>query len=85
MSLPDGTEIVRSEMREDGSVKVYFEMPVMLGFRSVECWLPKYEWKNNHGFSEKVLAEFDEFVHSLADVMIDRSRKKSFESLLEDQ
>ena len=68
MTLDDGTEIVHSEMKEDGSVKVYMEKPIMLGFKSVECWLPKYEWKNNNGFTEQELLDLDEFVHSLAHI-----------------
>lgn len=64
MTLEDGTEIVHSEMEEDGSVKVYIEKPVMLGFKSVECWLPKYEWKNNNGFSDEEIKYFDEFLRS---------------------
>ena len=66
ITLEDGTEIVRSEIKEDGSVKVYMEKPIMLGFKSVECWLPKYEWKNNNRFSDEELKYFDEFVHSIA-------------------
>ncbi|MBQ9664713.1 MAG: hypothetical protein IJV40_16325 [Oscillospiraceae bacterium] len=70
MTLNDGTEIVHSEMKEDGSVKVYIEKPIMLGFQSVECWLPKYEWKNNNGFTENELAYYDEFVHSTAHLIL---------------
>lgn len=79
MTLEDGTEVVHSEMKEDGSVKVYIEKPVTLGFHSVECWLPRYEWKNNRGFSADELAFFDEFVHSLAHIIIELSQKGGFD------
>ena len=61
MTLEDGTEIVHSEMKEDGSVKVYIEKPIMLGFKSVE------------------LAYFDEFVHSLAHIIIELSQEGGFD------
>ena len=80
MTLDDGTEIVHSERKEDGSVKVYIEKPVRLGFHSVECWLPQYEWKNNQGFSEEELAFFDEFVHSLAHIILELSEKGGFDN-----
>lgn len=79
MTLEDGTEVVHSEMKEDGSVKVYIEKPVTLGFHSVECWLPRYEWINNRGFSADELAFFDEFVHSLAHIIIELSQKGGFD------
>lgn len=80
LTLEDGTEIVHSEMKNDGSVKVYIEKPVMLGFKSVECWLPKYEWKNNNGFSEEELTYFDEFVRSLSHIIIELSQKGGFDN-----
>ena len=80
MTLDDGTEIVHSEMKEDGSVKVYMEKPIMLGFKSVECWLPKYEWKNNNGFTEQELLELDEFVHSLAHIIMELSQEGGFDN-----
>ena len=80
MTLDDGTEIVHSEMKEDGSVKVYIEKPIMLGFKSVECWLPAYDWKNNDGFSDEELSYYDEFVHSLAHVIMELSQKGGFDN-----
>ena len=46
MTLDDQTEIVHSEMHEDGTVEVYIEKPDEKDcFHSVSCYLPKYEWK----------------------------------------
>ena len=54
MTLDDQTEIVHSEMHEDGTVEVYIEKPDEKDcFHSVSCYLPKYEWKNNFGFTQK--------------------------------
>lgn len=80
MTIKDDIEVVHSEMKPDGSVKVYFEQPVNLGFKSVECYLPKYEWKNNQGFSQEELDYFDEYVHSLAHVILDLSQKGGFDN-----
>ena len=39
MTLNDGTEIVHSEMKSDGTVKVYIEKPdAKFGFRYATCW-----------------------------------------------
>ena len=42
MTLEDNTEIVHSELLQDGkSVKVYIEKPIDGGFCSAECYLPE--------------------------------------------
>ena len=46
MTLSNDTEITHSEMKPDGSVKVYIETPDETGgFHSATCWLPEYRWK----------------------------------------
>ena len=41
MTLNDGTEIVHSEMMDDGRVKVSIETPdEKLCFKRASCWLP---------------------------------------------
>ena len=80
MTLSDNTEVVHSEMHPDGTVKVYFEKPIFQGFKSVECILPGYEWLNNNGFSEEELEYFDEYVHSLAHIIIDLSQNGGFDN-----
>ena len=47
MTLNDDTEIVHSEMKPDGRVKVYIERPdEKYGFRHATCWLPDYTWED---------------------------------------
>ena len=47
LTLDDGTEIVHSETKQDGRVKVYVEKPdEKLCFRNATCWLPGYEWED---------------------------------------
>ena len=44
LTLDDGTEIVHSEYRDDGRVKVYMETAdEVLGFKHATLWLPSYE------------------------------------------
>ena len=51
MTLNDDTEITHSEMKPDGSVKVYIETPQDNGeFHNATCWLPMYKWEIN-GYS----------------------------------
>ena len=80
MTLEDKTEVVHSEVLKDGRVRVYFEKPIQLGFKSVECYLPDYEWKNNEGFSDKELIYFDDFVHSLAHIIIELAQHGGFDN-----
>ena len=75
MTLNDNTEIVHSEMKPDGRVKVYVERPVMRGFDSAECWLPRYQWANITGFSEKEIAYFQELLESTAHIIIELSQE----------
>ena len=44
MTLNDDTEITHSEMKIDGTVKVYIETPNDTGrFHHATCWLPEYK------------------------------------------
>lgn len=70
MTLDDQTEIVHSEMHEDGTVEVYIEKPDEKDcFHSVSCDLPKYEWKNNCGFTQKELDRYQEVIQSAAHLL----------------
>ena len=59
LTLNDQTEITHSEMKEDGSVKVYIETPDENGgFHSAVCWLPQYRWEKIQGYTEQEMAFF---------------------------
>ena len=59
MTLDDNTEIVHSEMKEDGQVKVYLERPDEKDcFHHAVCWLPGYVWEDISGFSAKEIKWF---------------------------
>ena len=71
MTLDDGTEIVHSEMREDGSVKVYLERPDEHAcFHSASCYLPDYKWEDVSGFSEADISRFQGIVKSKAHLIL---------------
>ena len=59
MTLTDDTEITHSEMRDDGSVKVYIETPDEKdGFHNAVCMLPKQELLDVNGYSDKEMDYF---------------------------
>ena len=83
MTLDDATEIVHSDAYyENGieTVKVYFEKPVYGGFYSAECYLPSYKWENIDGFSPEKIEYFQEFLQSVAHIIIRLAREGGFDS-----
>lgn len=83
MTLDDHTEIVHSDAyMEDNieTVKVYFEKPVYGGFYSAECYLPSYHWENINGFSQKEIEYFNQFLQSVAHIVIRLAREGGFDN-----
>ena len=81
MTLDDNTEIVHSEMREDGQVKVYLERPDATdGFHRATCWLPGYNWEDIFGFSAADMARLQEVVRSTAHLILQFSQEGGFDS-----
>ncbi|MER2143272.1 MAG: hypothetical protein ABS888_05715 [Eubacteriales bacterium] len=80
MTLPDDTGIAHSEMKSDGSVKVYLEKPVEGGFHSATCYLPTYRWENISGFSEDEIRKFDKILHDNAHLILEFSQEGGFEN-----
>ena len=71
MTLNDGTEIVHSEMKPDGKVKVYIEKPdAKFCFRYATCWLPEYKWEDIFEFSEDDIARYQEIIESMAHLIL---------------
>lgn len=80
LTLNDETEIVHSEMLENGTVKVYIERPdEKYGFCHATCWLPKYEWEDIYHFSEEEIFRFEEIIKSAAHLIIEFSQDGGFE------
>lgn len=70
MTLSDDTGIAHSEMKPDGSVKVYFERPVDGGFYSATCYLPDYRWENIDGFSENDVRYLEKILQDNAHLIL---------------
>lgn len=81
MTLDDETEIVHSEMKPDGQVKVYMEKPdEKYGFRHATCYLPSYRWEDIYHFSDEDIARFQEIIESTAHLIIEFSQEGGFEN-----
>ncbi len=81
LTLDDGTEIVHSEMRSDGQVKVYMERPdPEICFHHATCWLPGYAWEDVEGFSSTELDRLQEVVKSTAHLILRFAQEGGFDS-----
>lgn len=81
LTLDDQTEIVHSEMHEDGSVKVYMEKPDEKDcFHHATCYLPRYQWEDVYGFSEEEKNYLQEVLESTAHLILRYSQEGGFEN-----
>lgn len=78
LTLSDGTGIAHSEMKPDGSVKVYFEKPVEGGFQHATCYLPDYRWEKIEGFSGEDQKRLDKILHDNAHLILEFSQEGGF-------
>lgn len=75
LTLNDDTEITHSEMKDDGSVKVYIETPDQIGgFHSAVCWLPQYRWEEVNGYSDSEMRFFNDLIRNNAHLIMEFSR-----------
>ena len=80
LTLNDETEIVHSQLLEDGRVKVYIEKPDEKDcFHSAACILPAYRWENVNGFTQEELARYQEILESVAHLILEFSAQGGFE------
>jgi hypothetical protein len=82
MTLSDKTEVVHSESYDVNgieTVKVYFEQPIWGGFKSAECYLPTYEWKNIDGFSDEEIQSLEEYLRSVSHIVFRLARDGGFD------
>ena len=81
MTLNDDTEIVHSEMKPDGRVKVYIERPdEKYGFRHAACWLPDYTWEDIYQFSDEEINRLQKIIEPTAHLIMDFSQEGGFEN-----
>ena len=75
--LEDGTQLAFSNVLDDGEVQVSIERPVDLGFDSVMCTLPSFEWTAIEGFDESDMTRLDSFIHNNAQLILRLAREAS--------
>ncbi|MCD7820089.1 MAG: hypothetical protein LUH07_13735 [Lachnospiraceae bacterium] len=81
MTLNDGTEIVHSDMKKDGSVKVYIERSdEKYCFCHATCWLPQYKWEDIYQFGSEEIKNFEEIIRSTAHLILQFSQEGGFEN-----
>lgn len=81
ITLDDNTEIVHSEMKADGRVKVYIEKPdEKVCFRHAICWLPEYKWEDIYEFSEEDIQKYQEIIESTAHLIMEFSCGGGFQN-----
>lgn len=79
MTLDDDTEIVHSELFQDGRVKVYIEKPDEQDcFHNATCYLPDYEWKEVNGFNDNDIAKYQEIIESTAHLIMEFAQEGGF-------
>ncbi len=78
MTLNDETEIVHSEMKDDGTVKVYIEKPVYDGFHNATCYLPEYKWEDIVGFTEEEMSYYEKLIKNNAHLILEFAQEGGF-------
>ena len=77
LTLTDETEITYSEMKSDGTVKVYIETPDENdGFHNAICWLPELRWEEIHGYSDEEIEGYKELLRNNVHSIINLSKKR---------
>ena len=80
LTLDDDTELVHSEMKPDGKVRVDIERPdAETCFKSASCWLPGYVWENVEGFDQDEIDELQRIIESCAHLIIEFSQSGGFD------
>lgn len=80
MTLDDNSEIVHSEMKPDGQVKVYIEKPDSKDcFHTAVCWLPSYRWEEIFGFAESDIMKYEAIIRSTAHLIIRFAQNGGFQ------
>ena len=80
MTMADETGITHSEMKADGSVKVYFEKPIEGGFQHATCYLPSYRWEEIKGFSDEEVQNLEKLVQNNAHLILQFAQEGGFEN-----
>ena len=67
LTLSDQTEMLYSEIKPDGRVKVYVEKPDAKDcFHNAVCWLPGYTWEDIFGFTPAEIRRYEPLIRAEA-------------------
>ena len=81
ITLDDASEIVHSEMKEDGKVKVYVEKPDAKDcFHHATCWIPGYIWEEIDGFSQEEIHTYQAVIESLSHLILRFAKEGGLEN-----
>ena len=81
ITLDDQAEIVHSEMKDDGGVKVYVEKPDDKDcFHHMTCFLPGYSIEEIYGFTDSEVNRYMEVIRSMAHLILEFSQEGGFEN-----
>ena len=80
ITLSDDTEITHSEIKENGSVKVYIEKAVYDGFSHATCYLPDYTWEDIVGFSEEEVNYYKKLIENNAHLILEFAKEGGFQN-----
>ena len=81
ITLDDQAEIVHSERKADGRVKVYVEKPDEKEcFHHMTCYLPGYHIEEIYGFSKEEVERYMEVIRSMAHLIMEFSETGGFDN-----
>ena len=81
ITLDDASEIVHSETKEDGKVKVYVEKPDAKDcFHHATCWIPGYIWEEIDGFSQEEIHTYQAVIESLSHLILRFAKEGGLEN-----
>ena len=84
LTLDDQTEIVHSDLKPDGTVKVYMERSdAALGFCPATCYLPGYRWEEIEGFTPQEIVHYQEVIESTAHLILEKKSESQKRILLD--
>lgn len=79
MTIDKDTEITHSEMKADGTVKVYIETPdENVCFKHATCFLPEYRWEDIYEYTEEELNRIKDVVESTAHLILEFSQEGGY-------
>ena len=81
LTLNDETEITHSEMKNDGSVKIYIEKPDEKdGFHYATIYIPSFRWENVYKFSDSELSDYEDIIKRSQSCILQFAQEGGFDN-----